>query len=157
MRTFFTAFATACAALFLAASDMQAQDKTQFGVGLAYGSDSDVGFDVRILLPVGSIRNFAITPSLDYFLVDNGTFFTLDGNINYTFLPFSRGGGIYGLGGLDLAISKPKGFNSQTELGINLGGGIRGDAGPVTLFGELKFVLGDFDQVVLSGGLYFDI
>jgi len=157
MRRFLPFFGAAVVALTLVAGNAQAQDKSQWGIGLCYGSDTDVGIDARILLPIGAIRNFAITPNFDYFFTDGGTFFTLDGNINYTFMPFSRGGGLYGIAGLDIGVSKPKNFNSHTELGINLGGGVRGDAGPLFLFGELKFVLGDFDQVVLYGGMYFEL
>lgn len=155
MNRLLSTLTLATVALILTASQGRAQDKAMWGLGLCYGSDTEVGLDGRLFLPVGSIRNFAITPNLDIFFVDGGTFFTVDGNINYTFLPFSRSGGLYGIGGLDIGFAKPKNGNSQTELGINLGGGVRGSAGPVDLFGELKFVLGDFDQVVLYGGVYF--
>lgn len=157
MKRFLWTLTLATVAFILATAQGKAQDKAMWGLGLCYGSDSDVGFDARLFLPIGSIRNFAITPNFDLFLVDGGTFFTVDGNINYTFLPFSRGGGVYAIGGIDIGFAKPKNGNSQTELGINLGGGVRGSAGPVDLFGELKFVLGDFDQVVLYGGVYFPL
>lgn len=71
---------------------------------------------------------------------------------------------IYGLGGLnitnvDIDIDGPATGNSESEFGLNLGGGLQYPVDFADVFGELKFagIGGDADQLVFAAGLRFDI
>lgn len=139
----------------LAASSLHAQ--AQFGVAIPFRTDgSDVGVEGRVDIPIGSTPALSITPNLSFFFVDIGTFFTIDANVHYAVVRSSGKGnnGLYVLGGLDLGVYSYSG-STTNKVGLNLGGGYKGDVGAVDLFGELKFVVGDFDSIVLTGGVYF--
>jgi|GEM_PF-2903610 len=141
--------------LMLAASSLHAQ--AQFGIALPFKTEgSDIGLEGRVDIPIGSVRGLSITPNVSFFFVEFGTFFTIDGNVHYTVVPSSGKGnnGLYVLGGLDLGVASYGGVTNN-EIGLNLGGGYKGDIGAVDLFGELKFVVGNFDTIVLTGGIYF--
>lgn len=71
---------------------------------------------------------------------------------------------IYGLGGLnitnvDIDIDGSTAGNSESEFGLNLGGGLQYPVDFADVFGELKFagIGGDADQLVFTAGLRFDI
>ena len=138
------------------AGTLHLQAQNQIGVGLMYDSDTkSAGIDGRLVLPIaGPQLRFAT--NIDVFLPNNYTFVRFDANLQYVFAPLRRGGGAYLLGGLDVGYVSVN-SSSNTELGINVGGGISGPVGPLSLFGELKFVLGNFDGIVLGGGLLFDM
>lgn len=68
----------------------------------------------------------------------------------------------YALGGLNIARTSvscegPLGSVcddfSETNIGFNLGGGTEFLLGSIALFGELRVVLGDSDQVVIAAGI----
>ena len=69
----------------------------------------------------------------------------------------------YALAGLNLSTVGVKGVNvvgipglNTTKVGINLGGGARyAILDNVVLYGEIKYIISSFDQLVISvGGLY---
>lgn len=65
---------------------------------------------------------------------------------------------IYGLGGLNLATAEPSvPGDSESELGINLGVGGEYHLENFSLYSELKYVIGEFDQVVIGVGARFPI
>ena len=65
---------------------------------------------------------------------------------------------IYGIGGLNITTLELIGADdSETELGVNLGIGGEYHLENLSLFGELKYVASDFDQVVLGAGVRFPI
>ncbi len=129
-----------------------AQSKTQLGAGLAYGGGiEELALDVRVgFAPFGNVRNVTMAINFDYFF-STISFWTVDGNVHWELLNFSRGGGAYLLGGLEIS------HYVNTGLGLNLGGGVHGPIGPVDAFAELKAVIIDNSQVVLTGGFNFDI
>lgn len=113
---------------------VQAQDAT-LGPALGYHNDFDFGVGAALTLPVPAIDRrvdfladflyfFPESDFVDYFEVNaNLTFdFVLEGS---TVVPFL-------LGGLNVALPSVEVgevSESNTELGLNLGGGIRFDAG----------------------------
>ncbi|MDR8393935.1 porin family protein [Aliifodinibius sp. S!AR15-10] len=72
---------------------------------------------------------------------------------------------LYGLGGINITNisfdqSNNQGFNvsgSDSEFGLNIGGGLEYGLDFGDLFAELKYVLSDADQLVLGTGVRFDI
>lgn len=106
-------------------------------------------------------NRFTISPQLlIYFMEDDLGFFEVNMNGNYYF--FSQDVvSFYGLAGLNFARASydpPGDYDSHnTEVGLNLGAGINFELGRVVPFSEIRFTVGDYDQMVLSGGLKFNL
>lgn len=153
----------------------------KLGVGLAFGSgvgygglDNDLG--------IRADGYYAITPEIRagadftfYFPKSEGevdlTVWELNFNGNYVFLD-EDGLILYGLGGINITgvtVDVPSqsfggqtfggGSSSDSEFGLNLGGGAEYALDFADLFGELKLsgLGGDADQFVLGVGLRFPI
>jgi hypothetical protein len=124
--------------------------QVSLGVGLCYGSyPKEAGLDLRVLQSF--TREVRGALDFEYFFTGLGTsFWTLDANVHYIFTENRRAGQrIYGIAGLQYA------RQSISEIGLNIGigGETRLDFG--SLFGEVKYVLGNWDQLVLTAGLRF--
>ena len=136
------------------------------GGGLALGTDDligGVGLDGRgyyVFQPrVRGVANIHI-----FFPGDPYSFWTFDANVHYLLMRsnFNRPADLiaYIMGGLNYAqisIDHAFGNTSNSEIGFNigLGGEKRTDFGGI--FGEIKIVLGDADQIVLGGGVRFSL
>lgn len=60
---------------------------------------------------------------------------------------------MYGLAGLNITTVSPAFTDdSETEAGINVGIGTEYYLDFLSIYGELKYVLSDFDQLVLGAG-----
>ncbi len=156
MRLTIPHLAAIAVASFLATSSAQAQ--FHLGIGLCYGSDiKKPGVDLRGYYIISPTLRFV--SNFHYFFTESGhTFWTLDGNVHYLFYEYRRQQRLYGIFGLQYAqASIDLGFqrasNSEIGLNIGIGGETRVDFGAV--FGEIKFVLGNYDQLVLGVGLRF--
>ena len=102
-----------------------------------------------------------------YFPEDRGNadvnFFEVNVNANYYFYNkdiFE----FYGFGGLNFTRwhidydNRDWNDDSDVEVGLNLGGGINFELGKsVVPFSEIRATIGDFDQIVISGGLKFNL
>lgn len=160
-RTFTTLFAVFALAL---STHLNAQIDILPGIGLTVGTAEGAGFgmqfrgDVDITDTWGGSLNF-----IPYFNSDfNYWEVNFDGH--YMFLdsdPWSA----YALAGLNLSTFGVKGGNvfgvnipglNTTKVGLNLGGGARYEiAENILLYGEIKYIISSFDQLVISvGGLY---
>lgn len=162
---------TACfiAFSFLSAN---AQEDTRIGGFLGYGSEiKTIGFGVNAEFPI--MENLTIAPNFTYYLpkeessIVKTTIFELNANANYYFIN-DDSFGFYGLAGLNYTNVKVKiedlgfGFGGASEsegkIGLNLGGGANFNLGKSwTPFAELKYVLSDFDQLVLLAGVKFNL
>lgn len=148
---------------------------TKAGVGLMYGSEIEQ-LGLRGDLSYQINEEFSIVGDLGIYLPDetdlgNGneltiTWWELNANAHYQFyIDEAEEFTAYGLGGLNLTNVRVKadgpnvgsGSESETELGLNLGAGAEYQLNFAKLFGELKFVVGDADQLNLAIGLRFDI
>lgn len=119
------------------------------------GTETDFGIGGRL---VGNIRNANLEAvgSFDIYFPDGPLeFWELNGNLFYHFhlrdtdavLPYAGGG---------LNISHLSNGDGRTEPGLNLGGGFRfATRSDVSPFVELRGVIGDFDQLVVTLGLLF--
>lgn len=153
--------------IFFSSTQATAQDAdsdVKLGVGLIYGNQiENLGLRADGYYRVND--EFRAGVALGYFFPDNTTFgdvnwFEIDFNGNYI-LNQEDDLMLYGLAGLNFLIQTVNfdagGSESQTELGLNLGGGLEYKVDFGSIFGELKFagIGGDADQLVLGGGLRF--
>lgn len=142
------------------------EENIDVGVGLAYGSEIEK-LGITADAYYGLSDNLRVGGALTYYFPEDTPFgninwFSIDANGHYFFLSEDELN-LYGLAGLNLAILS---YNydtiddeSQSEIGLNLGGGVEYALDFADLFGELKFagIGGDADQLVLSGGLRFNL
>jgi len=70
---------------------------------------------------------------------------------------------VYGIGGINFSFIEIEGkgaFSSSaddTEVGLNLGNGAEFDVSFGKVYGELKYIISDFDQLVLDAGVRIPI
>lgn len=133
------------------------------GAGVAFGSDIEqVGLHGDLYYRLPSQPAIRVGGGLIYYFpkTTNGVdhdFFELNLNGNYIFYEefmFKS----YGLAGLNYSrakVSAGNGSHSEGEIGLNLGVGGEYDFGPLLGFGELKYVVSEFDQAVFSIGVRF--
>lgn len=160
--------------LLMMAPLAQAQVGIEVGAGLIYGTEVEqVGLNAR-----GGFRfgNWRVAPGINFFFPQNDDFFggdlkttvwsiNIDGN--YVFEP---GGivGVYPLVGLNFTTVRVKSSSdngglfdettvSDTEVGVNIGAGVEFDVKVIKPFLEFKYVIGNFDQAVFTGGVKFGI
>lgn len=148
-----------------------AQEDTRIGGFLAYGSEiKSVGFGANAEFPI--IENLTIAPSFIYYLpkdedVIKTTIFEINGNANYYFMN-DDSIGFYGLAGINYTSVKVEvedfgfGFggasSSEGKIGLNLGAGANFNIGKNWMpFAELKYVVSDYDQLVLLAGVKFNL
>ncbi len=144
-----------------------AQAQFEIGGGLIYGTDiEELGISGRAAFRLTD--NWRIQPTFNYFFTEDvgsikTSVWSLNADANYVFGVF----GVlkpYVLAGLNITTVRVKiddnsfladNTESDTEVGVNLGGGLDFDLKKVIPFVEIKFVLSDFDQAVLAGGVKF--
>lgn len=152
----------ACAMLFFATA-ATGQIKILTGLGLAFGTGAEtVGLqikgDVDITDTWGGSLDFIpfFTSGYNYWEMNLNGHYTVYENDPWT---------IYPLAGLNLSTVGIAGSNvfgvsipgaNSTKVGLNLGGGARyAIADRIVLYGEIKYIVSSFDQLVISlGGLY---
>jgi len=152
--------------LALSTADLHGQ--VRFGAQASYGDDTDFGLGVRLTSSLRSL--FPRTPiafhgSFDYFFPDEGgsgvdlTYWEINPNVVYLVPVRNSTLGPYVGGGLNIAYaSVDVGFGSEsdTELGLNLVGGLQfGTATRLRPYVEVRLTVSGGDQFVLTGGLLF--
>ena len=141
-----------------------AKNRLGFFLAASSGDIDEIG-----LGGIGEFRiadKVTLSPQLIlYFPEDRGgydvNYFEINVNANYYFYNTDIFE-FYGLGGLNLTRAHWDDDNgnddSDTELGLNLGGGINFEIGKSFVpFSELRFTIGDYDQFVISAGLKFNL
>ncbi|HNU59003.1 MAG TPA: outer membrane beta-barrel protein [Aquaticitalea sp.] len=148
-----------------------AQTETRIGGLLAYGTEiKNLGIGANAEFPV--IEKLTISPSFIFYLPKKETgikinWFEVNANANYYFLQEEKVE-VYGLAGLNYSSVKVKyaeelsflgDFSaSDGRIGLNLGGGANFNIGSsITPFAELKYVIIDGGQLVIAGGVKFNI
>ncbi|QOI97343.1 MAG: outer membrane beta-barrel protein [Flammeovirgaceae bacterium] len=137
-----------------AAQDAAAQ---KIGVFLGYGTEvEELGLGVNGEFAIND--KVAIAPSFIYwFPEDPVSWWEFNANAMYYFTK-SGSADFYGLAGINLFSAKVEGFDGNSEVGINLGVGANFNIGKNwEPFTELKFVLGDADQLGLFFGARFKL
>lgn len=143
--------------IFFTNTSVLAQNDFKLGAGLAYGSEVEA-----IGIQAGAVYDFTeeISGAADFivFFPDNYDWWELNVNGHYRFLAEDNVM-VYGLAGLNyatLSVDVPGGGSfSDSELGLNLGGGAEFGLDFANLYTELKYVVGNADQLAISAGLRF--
>ncbi len=148
-----------CAVALAAMLGVPASVSAQVTAGpmLAYHTDLEaVGVGAFLGVPLASIEGLSIVPSFIWYFPDGGDYFEVNGDAVYTFMvsadspvqPFA-------LAGLNIARVSPDFGDSNTDVGLNLGGGVNFVAGSLTPFAGAKFEIQDQTSFVIFGGLSF--
>jgi hypothetical protein len=147
---------------FIYSSTLQAQD-FKLGGGLVYGTEVEsIGIEVGAV--AGLTGDFRGAADFKYFFPDSpsgvdNTLWELNANVHYAL--FSQANAkVYGLAGLNYISQEVSGGGitvSDSEAGLNLGGGAEFGLGFASLYAELKYAISDWDQLDLSAGLRFGL
>lgn len=137
-----------------------AQAQLTAGPLAAFHDDFDFGIGGYLSIPVPSLdENLSIDPSFVFYFPDGPVdYWEINGDVVYHFevapdtpvLP-------YAMAGLSLERFSPDVGNSNTEMELNLGGGIGFRAQSLRPFVGAKFEIGDNDGFVVYGGLGFAV
>ncbi len=155
----------------------QASAQFWFGGGLVYGEGIQrVGVQANANLVVNEENKIRVAGDITYFLVDKSSapgielktrVFTINANGHYMFVSADNIV-VYGIGGLNFAIVSITASGpvselvdllsaNSTEVGLNIGGGLEYELEFGRVYGELKYVLGGFDQLVIGAGVRIPI
>lgn len=161
--TFTRGLLLAGASLFLI-GPAAAAAQTSIGGQVSWADDADIGVGVRAMLPLPALHpQLAFVPSFDVFFPGNDlSYWELNGNLHYTFVTENANLSPYVGAGLNVArfsASASPGLSrvSNTEVGVNVLGGLRFPMGTFSPFVEARVELGGGEQFVLSGGLLFRV
>jgi hypothetical protein len=141
------------AALLGSFSSAEAQE-TVVGIRAGYYTDvSDAFVGGELLTSISNHTYF--NPNVEYVFTDGFTFLTFNGDFHHDFP--SRSSTFYWLGaGLAALYTNPEGEgDNQTDLGVNLLGGIGFSRGSTIPYVQGKFVLSDNSEFVVGFGLRF--
>ncbi len=102
-----------------------------------------------------SLGTLAILPNAEYIFVENGTSYSLNGDVALTVLPLAVASGWVGAG-VGLFTVDPDASGPSTETVVNLLAGVGITSVPLKPYGQLKYVFreGD-DPFVFSVGVRF--
>ena len=138
----------------MAAVDSSAQ---KIGVMLGYGTEvEELGIGVNGEFNIND--KVSISPSFIYwFPKDPLSWWEFNANANYYFTT-AGSADFYGLAGINLFGFNVEGGDGESEVGLNLGAGVNFNIGKNwEPFTELKFVIGDADQLGLFFGAKFKL
>ena len=151
MRTRTIVMAVLTMALATAPAWAQVDPDVRAGV-YTDGSDGFVGGGV--LWDVGQRGRWYANPNLEVVLVDNGNFFTINGDVHYDLdvvTPFF----VWAGGGPALLIADPDRGDSETDVGLNVLAGVGARRGNIRPFAQVKLIVSDDSQLVFQVGLRF--
>ena len=166
---------TAFLALFICLAIPQSASAQLFlGGGLVYGTDiSSLGLQANGHLVVNEENKLRIGADLTFFLPEKtsteiGDFttnlFAINVNGHYMFVTAEELI-MYAIGGINLAFASVEtptiaGLpidNTNSDLGLNLGGGVEVTVPFGRIYGELKYTVGGFDQLQIDAGVRIPI
>ena len=154
----------------------QAEAQVNFGPYIAWGDDADLGIGGRVDVGLGNafgvdsgpFQNLFLNSGVTYFFFDcdegfddvDCSWIEINGNLA---VPFTmEGSSIQPYAGTGLNIARVSVESDEidfdrddTEVGLNVLGGIFFPISDLRGFGEIKFELGGGEQFVLSGGILF--
>lgn len=133
-----------------------------FGIRGGVYDDANAGF-VGAELLTGVTGRWFFNPNVEYVFVDNGSLWTLNADAHYDF-PSRNGLALWAGGGpavIFREVDPPRGCPrcqgvDETDIGLNLLGGVGLVRGGVRPYLQGKLVLADDNEAVLAVGLRFD-
>lgn len=144
----------ALAAAILVALPAAAQADPKFGVRFGYYTEAEDPFiGAELLFRI--VPEIYFNPNVEVVLVDNGRYLTVNGDFHYDF--YSRRRTFLWLGaGLAVLNRDPEGpAEGDTDLGLNLLGGIGARRGRVIPYAQAKVILKSDTEFVIGVGLRF--
>lgn len=157
-------------AVVMCATVAPAAQAQRFGVQADFGTDTDVGIGVRgefdlrnVFTNQGAFSRAFIVASFDYFFVDcpqgaDCSYWEINPMLAVPITVTNPKITPYLGGGLNIGNSKVEagGFSaSDTNIGLNLLGGLRFPMGGLSAYTDARIVVGDNDQLVLTFGILF--
>lgn len=165
MKKLLTATALVFSLMVLtSASGFAQHGTTKLGLGVVYGSEVESpGIQANATFRISP--RIAIAPDFSFYFADdeedspayieNFWAANLNGHLMFATDPDYH---IYGIGGLNVTTLEYSSTDeSESELGLNLGLGGELHLSGFSLFSEVKYVVSDFDQVVLGAGVRFPL
>jgi hypothetical protein len=144
----------ALAAVILFAVAPAAQADPRFGVRLGYYTkvkDPFIGAEMLFRI----VPDIYFNPNVEAVLVDNGRYLTLNGDFHYDFHS-ARRAFLWVGAGLAAINTNPEGpAEGNTDLGLNLLGGIGARRGRVIPYAQAKVILKSDSEFVIGVGLRF--
>lgn len=151
------------ALLALSAPDARAQ--VDLGPQVSVAENVDVGIGLNVGLPLSTLNeNLEFSGNFTFYFPDGIDYWEIDGNIRYLFplegnsslVPFVMAG--LGIGHYSWGDDVPDRVdNSNTELGLRLGGGAKFPMERMTPFVDLGLAIGDLPDFTLRGGFTFPL
>lgn len=154
----------ACSAVLLAVPSA-GEAQIQFGPQVAWGDDADLGVGARIALGLPQVREgVQLHVSGDYFFIDcpsgiDCSWIEVNANLQLP-VPLTPDLNTYAGAGLNVARVKVgiDGLGSDysasnTEVGVNILGGLRFNAAAFTPFVEASLTLGGGEQFAIRAGI----
>jgi hypothetical protein len=142
------------------------QAQLEAGPFLAYHDDLEaIGVGGYIAIPIPQLApGFAIIPDIAIFFPDDPLgYLEINGDLAY-FFPVSADSPVvpFAFGGLNWARSSYDyggsiGSESDSDIGLNLGGGVQFAAGALSPFAGAKFEIHDNTAFVIFGGIGFSL
>lgn len=151
-------------AALLLAVPATAVGQVAFGPQLSFGGDTDLGIGGRVLANVESMEHWDFIGTFDVWFPDDSgdndvSAWEANGNLAYNFVVEDTSLNPYAGAGLSIFhVSFDDGLGGNgddTDLGLNLFGGLKFPGQSITPFVEVRAVLEAADQVVVTGGILF--
>jgi outer membrane protein X len=165
-------FAMLLSSLFFDLEHAQAQSidgAIRVGGHMGYGTSIET-FGIGLRGDYAVTTSILIAPDFMYFFGKNDfvdvNWFDINLNGHYLIEINNPDLVPYALGGLNIAITSLDCNNlpgsiceesSDTDIGLNIGGGMDYSVGRMTMFGELRLVVGQADQLVFIAGVKFPL
>lgn len=154
------------------ATGQSMEGDTKLGIGFGYGHElEELGLGINANYAIRS--EIRIAADFFYYLVDDDEFlgetieytaYELNANVHYLFIN-EENVIVYGLTGLNyLSLEASTSTDNVTvssdesEFGLNLGGGFEYlTSEQLSIFGEIKYAISEFDQFLFSAGIRYKL
>jgi len=149
-----TASRLALAAAILLAVPAATQAEPRFGVRFGYYTEAEAPFlGAEMLFRV--VPEIYFNPNVEAVLVDDGHYFTINGDLHYDFFSERRTFAWVGAGLAVLNTDPGGSAESNTAFGLNLLAGIGARRGRVIPYAQAKVILKSDTEFVIGVGLRF--